>query len=321
MKALVSADWHLKLVAKNVPIEWAKNRYRLLFKEIEKISAKVDSHLLLGDVFDKMPTIEELELFFEFIVSVKIPTYIIGGNHENVKKNTTFLTNLKEVVNKLNPLVIIIDDYYTLENIDFIPYNKLKEWEKDPDNTFFSLHNSILASHCRGDILPHVKAEIDLSLFERWKTVLAGDLHSYSNSQRNILYPGSPVTTSFHRNLVDTGVIIFDTVSHTHEWIKLDLPQLLRKTIKAGDPMVATDFHHTIYEIEGTMDELSDVEHSDLLDKKVSKKNTDTTLILDPSMSILEEVEEYARYILQLNDDAVEDMLLVLNNYIGELQE
>lgn len=321
MKALVSADWHLKLVAKNVPIEWAKNRYRLLFKEIEKISAKVDSHLLLGDVFDKMPTIEELELFFEFIVSVKIPTYIIGGNHENVKKNTTFLTNLKEVVNKLNPLVIIIDDYYTLENIDFIPYNKLKEWEKDPDNTFFSLHNSILASHCRGDILPHVKAEIDLSLFERWKTVLAGDLHSYSNSQRNILYPGSPVTTSFHRNLVDTGVIIFDTVSHTHEWIKLDLPQLLRKTIKAGDPMVATDFHHTIYEIEGTMDELSDVEHSDLLDKKVSKKNTDTTLILDPSMNILEEVEEYARYVLQLNDDAVEDMLLVLNNYIGELQE
>lgn len=321
MLVLVSADWHLKLVAKNVPIEWAKNRYRLLFKEIEKISAKVDSHLLLGDVFDKMPTIEELELFFEFIVSVKIPTYIIGGNHENVKKNTTFLTNLKEVVNKLNPLVIIIDDYYTLENIDFIPYNKLKEWEKDPDNTFFSLHNSILASHCRGDILPHVKAEIDLSLFERWKTVLAGDLHSYSNSQRNILYPGSPVTTSFHRNLVDTGVIIFDTVSHTHEWIKLDLPQLLRKTIKAGDPMVATDFHHTIYEIEGTMDELSDVEHSDLLDKKVSKKNTDTTLILDPSMSILEEVEEYARYVLQLNDDAVEDMLLVLNNYIGELQE
>jgi DNA repair exonuclease SbcCD nuclease subunit len=321
MKALVSADWHLKLVAKNVPIEWAKNRYRLLFKEIEKISAKVDSHLLLGDVFDKMPTIEELELFFEFIVSVKIPTYIIGGNHENVKKNTTFLTNLKEVVNKLNPLVIIIDDYYTLENIDFIPYNKLKEWEKDPDNTFFSLHNSILASHCRGDILPHVKAEIDLSLFERWKTVLAGDLHSYSNSQRNILYPGSPVTTSFHRNLVDTGVIIFDTVSHTHEWIKLDLPQLLRKTIKAGDPMVATDYHHTIYEVEGDMSELSNMENSELLDKKVVNRDTDTTLILDPSMNILEEVEEYARYILQLNDDAVEDMLLVLNNYIGELQE
>jgi hypothetical protein len=321
MLVLVSADWHLKVGAKNIPVEWAKNRYRLLFKEIEKISSRADTHLLLGDAFDKMPTIEELELFFEFIVSVKIPTYIIGGNHENVKKNTTFLSNLKEVVNRLNPLVIIIDDYYTLGNVDFIPYNKLKEWEKDPDNTFVSLHNNVLCTHVRGNIEPHVKAEVDLSLFERWKTVLAGDLHSYSNSQRNILYPGSPVTTSFHRNLVDTGVIIFDTDTHNHTWKKLEVPQLIRKTIKAGAPMPATDYHHTIYEVEGDMSELSNMENSELLDKKVVNRDTDTTLILDPSMNILEEVEEYARYVLQLNDDAVEDMLLVLNNYIGELQE
>lgn len=315
MKALVSADWHIKIGAKSVPIEWAKNRYRLLFKEIECFSKKVDIHLLLGDVFDRIPSLDELELFFEFISNTSMETYIIGGNHENLKRNTTFLTNLKTVVNSLNSKVKIIDDFETIYDIDFIPYNKLKE--KWPD----TLNSNILATHCRGNIEPYVKAEIDLSLFKPWKTVLLGDLHSYSNSQLNLLYPGSPVTTSFHRNLVDTGVIIFDTNTHTHEWIKLEVPQLIRKTIKAGDPMPATDYHHTVYEVEGDMAELSNMENSELLDKKVVNRDTETTLFLDPSMSISDEVEEYARYVLMLNDSTVSDMLSVLNQHLGELQE
>jgi hypothetical protein len=317
VKVLFTADLHIKTSQKGVPVEWSKNRYRLLFQELALLSKDVHLTVLGGDIFDKIPNIEELELYFELVKDIQSDCVIYSGNHEAVKKNTTFLTNLKDVTQSLNYNVEIIDDYMSYMGIDFIPYNKLKEWEKNPDNT---LHNNVLCTHVRGNIEPHVKAEVDLSLFERWKTVLAGDLHSYNNSQRNILYPGSPVTTSFHRNLVDTGVIIFDTVTHTHEWIKLDLPQLLRKTIKAGDPMVATDFHHTIYEIEGTMDELSDVEHSDLLDKKVSKKNTDTTLILDPTMTISDEVEEYARYVLQLNESAITAMLNTLNQHIGELQ-
>ena len=321
MKVLFTADLHIKLGQKGVPVEWAKNRYKLLFNKYAKYSEQVDLFILGGDIFDKLPSMEELELFFDLVSRINYDCIIYSGNHEAVKKNTTFLTNLKEVVNKINWQVRIIDDYHSEKGIDFIPYNKLKEWEKDPDNIFFSLHNRILCTHVRGDIPPHVKAEVDLTLFDRWKTVLAGDLHSYSNSQRNILYPGSPITTSFHRNLVDTGVIIFDTDTHNHSWKKLEVPQLIRKTIKAGAPMPATDYHHTIYEVEGDMSELSNMENSELLDKKVVNRDTDTTLILDPSMNILEEVEEYARYVLQLNDDAVEDMLLVLNNYIGELQE
>lgn len=321
MQVLVSADWHLKLGTKGVPINWAHNRYNILFGEIEKFSNQVDIHLILGDVFDKVPTLDELELFFEFITNTSMKTYIISGNHEATRKNATFLSNIKSVVNKLNPKVEIIDDYHSIKGIDFIPYNKLKEWEKDPDNIFFSLHNNILCTHVRGDIPPHVKAEVNLSLFKRWKTVLAGDLHSYSNSQLNIIYPGSPVTTSFHRSLVDTGVIIFNTDTHEHTWVKLEVPQLIRKTIKAGDPMPATEYHHTVYEVEGDMAELSNMENSELLDKKVVSRDSDTTLFLDPSMSISDEVEEYARYVLLLNDEAVSDMLAVLNQHIGELIE
>lgn len=315
MKLLFTADIHIKLGQKNVPIEWAKNRYRELCKQLTELQKECDIFIIGGDTFDKVPTIEELELFFMFVNNCVIPTYIYSGNHEAVKKTTTFLSNLKTIVNAVNDKVHIIDDYININGIDIIPYNKLKEWEKDPDNTFVSLHNRILCTHVRGEIPPHVKAEIDLSLLDKWKVVLAGDLHSYSNSQRNILYPGSPVTTSFHRSEVSTGAIVLDTDILEHTWIELKLPQLIRKTVKVGESMPATTYHHTIYEVEGDISELSQVEDSDLLDKKVLKRETDTALILSSEMSLAEEVSEYLKYILQLDDKTVEEIIAELNNY------
>jgi DNA repair exonuclease SbcCD nuclease subunit len=317
VKILFTADLHIKLGQKNVPVPWAKNRYHLLFDELEELQQQADIVVLGGDIFDRLPSMEELELYFDLINRFIIPTFIYSGNHEALKKGTTFLTNLKKVSKSVNKNITIIDDFFTYEGVDFIPYNKLKEYH--PADIDF--HSDILCTHVRGDIPPHVKAEVPLELFDRWKIVLSGDLHSYANSQRNILYPGSPVTTSFHRSLVDTGVIIFDTSTLVHVWTKLNLPQLIRKTIKAGDPMPATDLHHTIYEIEGDMSELSNIENSDLIDKKVVKRDIDTTLILAPTMSLTEEVEEYLRYVLQLNDASVHSVLKELSNHIGEITE
>ena len=317
MKILFTSDIHIKLGQKNVPIEWARNRYKLLFEQLNERESQADLLILGGDIWDKTPSMEELEVFFDYISSIKIPCIIYAGNHESVKKNTTFFTNLKSVVTNLNSLVQVIDDYYSYKDIDFIPYNKLKEFEKDG----FDFSGSILCTHVRGEIPPHVKPEVDLSIFKRWQTVLAGDLHSYENSQGNILYPGSPVTTSFHRQRVDTGVILYDTVSHVHEWLTLDLPQLIRKTITATDPMTATTYDHTIYEIEGDMSELGAMADHDLIDKKIIKRDTDTTLILAPDLTLEEEVSEYLRYVLQLSDSAVEDALQELNNYANELDK
>lgn len=319
MKILFTADIHIKLGQKNVPTDWAKTRYEKLMDQLWDIQETCDIFIVGGDIFDKLPNMEELEVYFDFVASCKIPTVIYSGNHEAVKKNTTFLTNLKQVTTKINELVTIVDDYWSKDGIDIIPYNKLKEWEKDPDNTFYSLHNRILCTHVRGEIPPHVKPEVDLEIFDRWAVVLAGDLHSYDNCQRNILYPGSPVTTSFHRSLVDTGVIVLDSDTLEHSWLKLDVPQLIRRTIKAGESMTPTDYHHTIYEVEGDMSELSGVEDNALIDKKIVKRETDVSLILSPELSLSEEVGEYLRYILQLNEPSVEKALKELSNYADKL--
>ena len=170
-------------------------------------------------------------------------------------------------------------------------------------------HGDILCTHVRGEIPPHVKPEVPLELFDRWKVVLAGDLHSYDNCQRNILYPGSPVSTSFHRSLVSTGVILFDTEDLSHKWIQLDVPQLIRKTAKVGDELVKDEYHHVIYEVEGDISELASIQDSELLDKKVVKKDTDVSLILDPEMSIEDEITEYMQYILQIPTEVIETCL------------
>lgn len=317
MKILFTADIHIKLGQKSVPVAWAKNRYEMLFENLQNIQEACDIFIVGGDTFDRIPTIEELELFFEFVAGCKIPTYIYSGNHEALKKNTTFLSNLKSTVNLLNKKVKIVDTLTTIEGIDFIPYNKLKEWVQD--SILLEANSNILCTHVRGEILPHVKPEIDLNLLKNWKVVLAGDLHSYENSQLNILYPGSPVTTSFHRNKVDTGVIVLDSETLKHEWIKLELPQLIRKTIQVGDTPIATDYDLTVYEVEGDISELGTLVDSELIDKKILKKESDTALILSQEMSLAEEVAEYAKYILQLNEDVIEEVLDELNNNMNRI--
>jgi hypothetical protein len=305
---MFSADWHIKLNTKSVPNEWAINRYNSLFEQLHTLEKEVDIHIIGGDIFDKLPNMQELELYFKFISGCTVDTYIYAGNHEALKKNTTFLTHLKDVTSNINKKVKIIDEFFSLENIDFIPYNRLKEYNP----AHIDLHGNILCTHVRGEIPPHVKPEVPLEIFERWDVVLAGDLHSYANSQLNILYPGSPITTSFHRNLVETGVIILDSTSLEHTWKVLELPQLIRKTIDNQEDMIATDYHHTIYELTGDITELGSIKDSVLLDKKIVKKDTDTALILDPTMTIEDEITEYLKYIVQVPDETIE---LALKEY------
>lgn len=315
MKILFTADIHIKIGQKNVPVEWARARYRDLFSQLKALQSKCDLFVVGGDIFDRLATMEELEIYFEFLSTIDVETIIYAGNHEAAKKNTTWLSNLKNVTDLVNPKVRIIDDFYTYKGVDFVPYNRLKELE----NTIYRFSENVLCTHVRGEIPPHVKPEVDLNLFNRWKTVLAGDLHSYENSQRNILYPGSPVTTSFHRNMVNSGVILLDTDTHEHEWLELELPQLIRKTIQAGEPMPATEYHHTIYEVEGDMTQLGEMATSELLDKKIVKRNTDTELILNPTMTLQQEVHEYLSYVLELPEPQIETIIQELNNHAIQL--
>ena len=310
---LFTADWHLKLGQKNVPREWALNRYKMFFEQVHSLEKQCNMHIIGGDLFDRLPNMEELELYFSFIREVTVPTLIYDGNHEATKKNKTFFTQLKQVSRDINPLVQIVDISYHDSDFGFgvLPYADLHR--KGSIEKF--IQREPLFTHVRGEIPPHVKPEVDLDRFEDFPIVFAGDLHAHNNTQRNIVYPGSPMTTSFHRNKVSTGYLLINPVDWTWMWEPFDLPQLLRKTVESPDEMIPTEGDHTIYELEGDIQDLAGVKNSELLDKKVVRRSTEATLVLDKDMSIEDELVEYFKYILELSDDKIPDIIGTYNDY------
>jgi len=301
MKILFTADLHLKLNVPKIPNEWQANRYRMLGDELAKLVAQDNIELVVlgGDIFDKKPAIEEIALLFNSILVkiTKTPIFIFDGNHEATKKGKTFLTSLKEFI---TPNTTIFDDIYLGSDFDIIPYTRLKNFDPIKHHK-----NNLLFTHVRGAIPPHVTPEIDLDKFNGWKLVLAGDLHAHSNSQRNIVYPGSPLTTSFHRTSVKTGVIIIDSDSLEWEWRELKLPQLIRKRVSSEEDMVPSDkFDHIIYELEGNIDSLANITNTDLLDKKIIVKNTKATLDVAEA-DLLDTATIYWYEVLGLDGDLI----------------
>ena len=310
---LFTADWHLKLGQKNVPIKWATDRYREFFSQVQAIEKEVDLHIIGGDLFDRLPSMPELELYFDFISGVKIPTIIFDGNHEATRKNKTFFTQLKTATQNLNPLVTVVDEITLAEDYSILPYCYLhRKW-----NPILDLNiRKPLFTHVRGSIPPHVSPEIDLSKLAQFPIVFAGDLHSHSNSQLNIVYPGSPMSTQFHRTKVKTGYILIDEEHNWNwEWKQFALPQLIRKTVTDPADMLATEYDYTIYELEGDVADLSLIKNSELLDKKVVKRKTEATLILDSDMSMEEELAEYLSYILELKEETVTQILGIFHDH------
>jgi len=311
---LFTADWHIKLGQKNVPMAWACSRYKMFFEQIEEAVEKhgVTLHIIGGDLFDRVPSMDELTLYFDFIKNT-VETVIYDGNHEATRKHRTFFDNLIKVTSQLNPLVTVITDTYCSRDWAILPYADLHK-----KNSIEDIDTEILFTHVRGEIPPHVVPEVDLERFDKFKTVYSGDLHAHENTQRNIVYPGSPMTTSFHRNIVKTGYLIIDN-NYDWTWHQFELPQLIRKTVSTEEEMVQTDYHHTIYEIEGDVSDLSNIKNSELLDKKVIKRKTEATLVLSKEMSMEEELNEYLSYILELNEDKVKNILGVFSDYAKEV--
>ena len=307
---LFTADWHIKLGQKNVPVSWACSRYELFFQQIEDAVQKHDItlHIIGGDLFDRVPSMDELTLYFDFVKNTKVETIIYDGNHEATRKHKTFFDNLIRVTNELNPLVTVVTETYYQDDWAILPYADLHRKHGIED-----INADYLFTHVRGEIPPHVTPEVDLERFDKFKTVFAGDLHAHENTQRNIVYPGSPMTTSFHRNEVKTGYLVIDD-DWNWTWHEFDLPQLIRKTVTSTDEMVQTEWHHTIYEVEGDVSDLSGVKNSELLDKKVIKRKTEATLILDKEMTIEEELGEYLSYILELDEEKVKKIIGVFSD-------
>lgn len=313
MQVLFTADWHIKLGQRNVPVKWQVQRFHMLVDRLNEIYKEhnCDLHIIGGDIFDRYsPTPEELELYFDLIANLEHPTIIFTGNHEMIDDKHSVLYNFADETKRCNSKVEVVRSIRT-DEFDIIDYTDLKkEWDPKVSDLAFT--------HVRGEIPPHVKPEIDLSRFDEYSLVVAGDLHSFKNSQKTnkgtpIVYPGSPLTTSFHRERTkgSNGALLIDTSSLGYDWVELgDLPQLIRKKVSAGEDMVKSDYDRVIYEVEGDISELKSVKDSDLLDKKINK-NVGKPPKLDMSnlVNTSEELSLFLKEVEGLPEEKVKELV------------
>ena len=288
---LFSADEHILFRRKGVSPEFEKARYSQLFDHLLNLSTNSNCAAVIhgGDLFDRSPTLDAVSLAVKYLNAVIKPTFVIPGNHEATKKGETFLGLLQFMV--VNPLVHIITDYCTTyicdRGIDFIPFNRLKQFEKEGNS---ALNSELLITHVRGCIPPHVTPEVDLNIFNRWKLVLAGDLHSHSNSQRNIVYPGSPLTTSFYRTKPKKGILKVDLGTLGVEFIDLNLPALIKLTVASKDEIIENTTEDFIaYDIVPKVEAIIEAKEDTVFHKEASREDA-ILAVLDAEESKKKEV-------------------------------
>jgi len=309
IRILSSADWHINLHKKKIPYGWAEQRFLALFDKLRALESKCDVHVIAGDLFDKKPETDDVALILSYLNSVTIPTLVIPGNHESTRKGRSFWEHFKLEHSVNNEMVHIATGNERVElagqGFQAFPYGSV-ETDTLPSYT----EGDILVTHIRGEVPPHITAEYDFEKLRSWKLILLGDLHErHRYKDFPAYYPGSPLNTSFDRNEARKyGVDIIDFKSiddYSVRFVDLELPKLLRRSISVGEQMTSDSYHHVVYEVSGSIDELARIEKTELLDKKISvSQQSDATLDLK-NKSISEELELYLQHIKVANVDAV----------------
>lgn len=322
MKILFSADQHIKLGQDKVPKEFQKNRFMLLADSLNKIAKdyEVDLHIIGGDLLDvASPSTEEIELMHAFLDKLDHKGIIYTGNHEMLSKTISCLSHLSAAItNATQGRWKVVNEEFRSTDFDIVPYSHLHKakWKENKSKLCFT--------HVRGAIEPHVVPEIELSRFSEYYLVCAGDLHSYKNTQAisdstQLIYPGSPLTTSFHRERTKgtNGVFIIDTDTLEYEWVELgQLPQLIRKTINVSEEMIPDAFDRVIYEVEGNVSELKAIKNSELLDKRLNTKISKDAKLNLQNLPIIEELALYLEDVQKLDTDTIQRLKGVAAKYV-----
>lgn len=269
MKVLFTQDWHIKLDVPKIPNHWQVNRFHQLVDELNQVQ-DIDLLVIGGDLLDVAnPSTDEVELMFALLAKLKHKTEVYSGNHEMATKKgggkVSCLHNFQDEISRCNPNIEVSKSFRSM-NYDIVGYEEISDKKLQ-----YPAMSRLCFTHVRGEIAPHVKWEIDPSFFKDYDLVLTGDLHSHENTQGKFIYPGSPLTASFHRTrATGNGYIIIDTNTLSWEWHSLaHLPQLIRKTVTSTKEMVETEHDWTIYEVEANILDSKDIKKSKLLDKKI----------------------------------------------------
>jgi DNA repair exonuclease SbcCD nuclease subunit len=222
MKIGISGDPHAKL--NNIPIF---QQYLIKLKELE---SQCDIIVILGDLFDTHAIIrsEIMNIWWDYFNKIKIPYYLLVGNHDKVSpvSNIHTLTVFKELKN----ITVIEPDSGIIDhNIAFVSHTSLENFKNiiTPFNgnaKYLFCHQTFNGAQFDNGMYCPDGFPIDIvSIFN---LVISGDIHK-EQMVGNIWYLGTPYSMSFNDAGENKALWIFDTVSLAPQKILTNLSKYI----------------------------------------------------------------------------------------------
>ena len=294
-KTLVIGDFHLSdRKYKNKDLEdfeeeVQKEAWNKILSIIDEY--KVDKLVLNGDTFDAPPVGTSLELFHNFMLSLKekdLEIIMISGNH-------CLIEGLREKKYYPNLMKVKWWDNYGVKVFDYTEVDKTLYCSHGNIGKLEKLNKSydLVFSHFRSGITGIASDEIDVSLLNhKVGLVVLGDIHTRL-SYDNIVYTGSPIDTSFGSSnelpehtpsvlLLNEETLDWkwaDTLINTHRKIKKVYPSVKKFLLEVGELEIRAKEYNLFYKII-------------VQDKKHQLKQLNTNLykhfaIIEPSITDL----------------------------------
>ena len=294
-KTLIIADFHLTdRKYKNKDLEdfeeeVQKEAWNKILGIIDEY--KVDKLVLNGDTFDAPPVGTSLELFHNFMLSLKekdLEIIMISGNHCLIEglREKKYYPNLMKVKWKDNYNINVLE-YDEVEGKLFAGHGSINKLEK------LRKKYHIVFSHFRSGITSIASDEIDISMLEhKSELVVLSDIHS-KLTYSNIVYTGSPIDTSFSSSnelpehtpsvlLLNEETLDWkwvDTLTSTHRKVKKVYPSVKKFLLEVEELEIRAKEYRLFYKII-------------VQDKKHQLKQLNTNLykhfaIIEPSITDL----------------------------------
>lgn len=294
-KTLVCGDFHLTdRKYKNKDLEdfeeeVQKEAWNKILSIIDEY--KVNKLILNGDIFDAPPVGTSLELFHNFMLSLKekdLEIIMISGNH-------CLIEGLREKKYYPNLMKVKWWDNYEVKVFDYTEVDKTLYCSHGNIGKLEKLNKSygLVFSHFRSGIRGIASDEIDISMLEhKSDLVVLSDIHS-KLAYSNIVYTGSPIDTSFGSSnelpehtpsvlLLNEETLDWkwvDTLTSTHRKIKKVYPSVKKFLLEVEELEIRAKEYRLFYKII-------------VQDKKHQLKQLNTNLykhfaIIEPSITDL----------------------------------
>ena len=232
MRIIQVADYHLGFGSKSKDVLWSARKTLKIAKQIS-----CDMIFGLGDLFDNRDAISLESLYmaheiFQESKSMGIDWMWFPGNHDmhmkhNWNKNSLLSINKNvEVINKTATLKMDGIDFMILPYIhDHAGYNMVltemeQKAEPNLENTILLTHVGTNKARLNSCFMAKNWSDTDLTA-TKFKRIYTGHYHIHQQVGDNTWYIGSPIPLRSEEGGVPHGIIVYDTIKRTHQFVNL----------------------------------------------------------------------------------------------------